>query len=124
MRRWSKTVDPTTIPNAVLKREWARRNSLKRKRFGAGSGRPKILRRCSACGAEMGSREFRRHRCALRWKTRLLEGGFPDRRFDMEFWQLQGDDAIFEAAWEMVKLAEETKYGRKPRLQRTVTLLQ
>jgi hypothetical protein len=21
------------------------------------------------------------------WKTRLVEGGFPDRSFDIEFWQ-------------------------------------
>lgn len=124
MPRWSNDLDPKTIPDLVLKREWARRNSLKRKRFGAGSGRPKILRRCSVCSAEMGSREFRKHRCAPPWKTRLLRGGFPDRSFDVEFWQLQGDDAIFRAAWEMVELAEETKYGRKPTLQRTVTHLQ
>ena len=58
-----------------------------------------------------------------KWKTRLLEGEFPDRRFDIEFWQEQGDEAIFEAAWEMVELAEEMKNGRKPTLQRTVTSL-
>ena len=57
------------------------------------------------------------------WKTRLVEGAFPDRDFDVEFWQAQGDDAIFSAAWEMVELAEEVKNGRKPRLQRTVTAL-
>lgn len=144
MRRWSDDIDPKTIPHAVLKREWARRNSLKRVNFGAGSGRPRIMRRCPACGVDMGSREFRQHRCAphaspgLRpgqasdragmaraaWKTRLVEGGFPDRRFDVEFWQAQGDSAIFRAAWEMVELAEETRHGRKPRLQRTVTHLE
>jgi len=58
-----------------------------------------------------------------KWKTRLVEGEFPDRRFDIEFWQEQGDEAIFRAAWEMVELAEEVKYRRKPRLQRTVTSL-
>jgi hypothetical protein len=52
------------------------------------------------------------------WKTRLLKGQFPDRRFDIEFWQAQGEEAIFEAAWEMVVLAEE------PTLQRTVTHLE
>ena len=57
------------------------------------------------------------------WKTRLVEGRFPDREFDVEFWQEQGDEAIFSAAWEMVELAEEAKHGRKPRLQRTVTTL-
>ena len=58
-----------------------------------------------------------------KWKTRLLEGKFPDRDFDIEFWQEQGDAAIFQAAWEMVELAEEVKHGRKPTLQRTVTTL-
>jgi hypothetical protein len=57
------------------------------------------------------------------WKTRLVEHGFPDRSFDVEFWQEQGDDAIFAAAWEMVELAEEVRHGRKPRLQRTATTL-
>jgi hypothetical protein len=57
------------------------------------------------------------------WKTRLIEGSFPDRSFDFEFWQEQGDEAIFSAAWEMVELAEEVEHGRKPALQRTVTAL-
>ncbi len=57
------------------------------------------------------------------WKTRLVERGFPDRSFDIEFWQEQGDEAIFAAAWEMVELAEEIKHGRKPTLQRTATTL-
>ena len=56
-------------------------------------------------------------------KPRLVVGGFPHRDFDIEFWQEQGDEAIFQAAWEMVELAEEFKHGRKPTLQRTVTSL-
>ena len=55
-----------------------------------------------------------------RWKTRLVQG-FPDRSFDIEFWQEQGDEAIFAAAWELVEIAEEIKHGRRPRLQRTAT---
>jgi hypothetical protein len=58
-----------------------------------------------------------------KWKTRLVQHGFPDRSFDIEFWQEQGDEAIFSAAWEMVVLAEETNHGRKPRLQRSATTL-
>src|SRR5215469_4422087 len=58
-----------------------------------------------------------------KWKTRLVEGGFPDRSFDIEFWQEQGDEAIFSAAWEMVELAEGVRYGRKPTFQRTATTL-
>jgi hypothetical protein len=57
------------------------------------------------------------------WKTRLVQGRFPDRDFDVEFWQEQGDEAIFSAAWEMVELSEEAKNGRKPTLQRTATVL-
>ena len=58
-----------------------------------------------------------------KWKTRLVERGFPDRSFDIEFWQEQGDEAIFAAAWELVELAEEIRNGRKPTLQRTATTL-
>ena len=59
----------------------------------------------------------------LNWKTRLVRGTFPGREFDVEFWQEQGDEAIFSAAWEMVELAEETRNGRKPTFQRTTTAL-
>src|SRR5207245_2846715 len=55
------------------------------------------------------------------WKTRLVEGGFPDRSFDIEFWQAQGDEAIFAAAWEMVELAEDVRYGRTPTFTLTAT---
>jgi hypothetical protein len=58
-----------------------------------------------------------------KWKTRIVKGEFPGRDFDIEFWQEQGDEAIFRAAWEMVELAEEVKHGRKLALQRTVTSL-
>ena len=56
------------------------------------------------------------------WKTRLIEGGFSDRSFDIKFWQEQGDEAIFAAAWELVLLAE-ANHGRIPTLQKTVTNL-
>jgi len=61
-----------------------------------------------------------------KWKTRLVRGGFPndDLKFDIEFWQQEGDEAIFRAAWEMVELVEETKYGRRPTLQRSVAKIQ
>jgi len=41
--------------------------------------------------------------------SRVVRGGFPDRQFDVDFWQQQGDEAIFEAAWELVGLAQELK---------------
>ena len=56
------------------------------------------------------------------WRTRLVERGFPDRSFDIEFWQEQGDEAIFAAAWEMLELAEEVRCV-KPRLQQLLRLL-
>jgi hypothetical protein len=45
-----------------------------------------------------------------------------DRSFDIEYWQRQGDAAIFRAAWEMVELYYRDR-GLDPnelRLQRTV----
>ena len=43
-------------------------------------------------------------------------------RFDIEFWQEQGDQAIFNAALEMILdyLIIRHGYADKPRLQRTV----
>jgi hypothetical protein len=41
--------------------------------------------------------------------SRVVRGSFPDRQFDVDFWQLQGDEAIFEAAWEMVETTEAFK---------------
>lgn len=52
-----------------------------------------------------------------------MEGEFPDRSFDIEFWQEQGDEAIFAAAWELVELAEEFRIGKKPTFARTSTAL-
>jgi len=41
--------------------------------------------------------------------SRVVRGSFPDRQFDVDFWQEQGDVAIFSAAWELVELAEGFK---------------
>ena len=57
------------------------------------------------------------------WKTRLVVGGFPDRSFDIEFWQEQGDEAILAAAWELVLLAEEVRNGREPHYKELLQLL-
>jgi hypothetical protein len=43
-----------------------------------------------------------------------MKGSFPDRSFDIEFWQEQGDEAIFAAAWEMVEFAEEITTVENP----------
>jgi hypothetical protein len=55
------------------------------------------------------------------FKTRYVKNGFPGREFDVEFWQEQGDEAIFRAAWEMIRFTEHSKHGRQPAFQRTVT---
>ena len=48
--------------------------------------------------------------------------GDNEDRFDIEFWQEQGDQAIFNAAMEMVSDYLMIRYGHadKPRLQRDV----
>jgi hypothetical protein len=49
-----------------------------------------------------------------------------DRSFDIEFWQRQGDAAIFRAAWEMVEMYYRDR-GLDPnelRLQRTAESFQ
>jgi hypothetical protein len=48
--------------------------------------------------------------------------GDEEDRFDIEFWQSQGDQAIFDAATEMVRDYLTLRYGHvdEPRLQRTV----
>lgn len=58
---------------------------------------------------------------ASEFKTRVVRGQPADRQFDIEFWQEQGDEAIFAAAWEMICMVEESKHGRKPTFDRTVT---
>ncbi len=42
--------------------------------------------------------------------------------FDIEFWQAQGDQAIFEAALDMIRDYLTIRYGHadEPRLQRSV----
>ncbi len=47
--------------------------------------------------------------------------GDPEDRFDIEFWQNQGEEAIFQAALEIIMDAQMVKqgYADQPRLQRT-----
>lgn len=40
---------------------------------------------------------------------RLVRAEDADRSFDIEFWQRQGDEAIFAAAWDMVVFANKFK---------------
>jgi hypothetical protein len=52
--------------------------------------------------------------------TRVVRGGFPGRSFDIEFWQALGDQAIFNATWEMIVMAERAK-GREIQFRRDIT---
>lgn len=60
-------------------------------------------------------------RGTAKFTTRVVRGQPADRQFDIDFWQEQGDEAIFAAAWEMIVMVEEFKHGRKPAFQPTVT---
>jgi hypothetical protein len=55
---------------------------------------------------------FKQFAAATPPMSRVVRGGFPDRQFDVDFWQQQGDEAIFEAVWELVGLAEELVVGQ------------
>ena len=47
-----------------------------------------------------------------------------DRSFDIEFWQRQGDAAIFEAAWELVEHYLREQNINESRLQRDLVHFQ
>lgn len=47
-----------------------------------------------------------------------------DRSFDIEFWQRQGDAAIFNAAWELVEFYLRSKGINESRLQRDIVYFQ
>jgi hypothetical protein len=52
--------------------------------------------------------------------------GDPEDRFDIEFWQSQGAQAIFRAALELVLDSQRLRNGHadEPRLQRTIESFQ
>lgn len=59
---WNDSIDPSTIPDSVLRSERARRNSALRKVHSGGkSGRPKKLQACPYCMLQLGSTEMRKH---------------------------------------------------------------
>jgi hypothetical protein len=47
-----------------------------------------------------------------------------DRSFDIEFWQRQGDAAIFNAAWELVEFYLRQNNINESRLQRDIVHFQ
>lgn len=70
-RTWTDTIDPSTIPEDVIKSEYEsrilpakmRKIQASRKSFGSGSGRPRKLIECPLCTAIGGTAEMRRHKC-------------------------------------------------------------
>lgn len=65
----------------------------------------------------------------LKTKQKFIESygrlATDNRSFDIQFWQKQGPQAIFEAAAEMIKDYFLIKsYADEPRLQRTVESFQ
>jgi hypothetical protein len=53
----------TKVSDDALFSEIQRRRNAKRKTFGAGTGRPKVMKTCDACGGIFSAREFRKHTC-------------------------------------------------------------
>ncbi|HPB32779.1 MAG TPA: hypothetical protein PLB62_15110 [Candidatus Sumerlaeota bacterium] len=58
--------------------------------------------------------------------TRIVEAygriGDPDDRFDIDFWQNEGPEAIFQAALDLIQCAQLVREGHvdEPRLQRDI----
>jgi hypothetical protein len=59
--QYRETWDLTSIPDDLLLSEYKRRQSLRRRVFAG--GRPKVIRSCTKCGAELSARELRTHKC-------------------------------------------------------------
>lgn len=71
--------------------------------------------------AKNDNRPVRNKPAISEFKTRVVRNQPADRQFDIDFWQAQGDEAIFAAAWGMICAMEESKRGIRPRFDRTFT---
>lgn len=58
---YRETIDPATIPADVLYSEIGRRRNAMRKTYGAGTGRPRVMRKCPTCKAQFSAREMQTH---------------------------------------------------------------
>jgi hypothetical protein len=56
-------IDLSKVSYKDLRNELQRRRSAMRETFGAGSGRPKVMKLCKGCGMEFSGREMRKHQC-------------------------------------------------------------
>lgn len=59
----------TEVSDAALLSEVQRRRAAKRKTFGAGTGRPKVIKICPGCGGSFSGREYRAHKCDKKGET-------------------------------------------------------
>lgn len=66
-KRTDKTLANATY--AELRTEIGRRHSAMRKTFGAGSGRPRVMKPCATCGESFSGREMRKHKCPNKGAT-------------------------------------------------------
>lgn len=64
-----KAVNLTKVSDADLLSEMQRRRNAKRKTFGAGTGRPPVMKTCGACGGSFSTVAFRKHRCTAKGRT-------------------------------------------------------
>jgi hypothetical protein len=63
MRKWSDTFDMSSVPDNVLKSEWARRNNARR--IKPKGGRPKSADRCPCRKYTIHTAQVRRHKCEV-----------------------------------------------------------
>jgi hypothetical protein len=78
MIHWNDEIDPKSIPDPTLYSEVARRRGAKRKTFGGGHGRPKVLKPCPVCKLMLGTVEMRKHRKSCKIAAQLqkvINGG-------------------------------------------------
>jgi len=61
IREWLRSLDRGE--RKVVKSEVAKWNNAARKVYAAGTGRPKVLRKCPNCAALLGAREMQKHKC-------------------------------------------------------------
>jgi hypothetical protein len=97
--KFKMTWDLTSIPDEILRSEWARRNSLRRT-ICAG-GRPPTVTPCAFCSLEFSSVELRRHRPGCRQEFLLSLGSQP-----INLWT-NSRDSSSEPRWRITLITRE-----------------
>lgn len=70
---WSETIDPSTIPDAVVWSELGKRRRARQINAVPGTGRPPKLRPCPHCALEFASRDLRAHEPRCRRQRKKAE---------------------------------------------------